>query len=568
MAKNKKKFARGGQVGIPRDPNIDLYENQILQAKAQANSGSFLTGALDIAGMGAIGFGMGKMAQGIEAGEGTSNGGTNWGQYLMPGVQALGAIPMFAHGGIAGENIEVEGGEVMETPLGELTELEGPSHEQGGIDVNVPAGTEIYSDRVLGADGKTMAQRKKAREKMLAKLQKKLDNNPNDTMLQRTYKRMSEQFQAQDEQDMQEMLQIQEMEGEMQEFALGGRVKQTSLSKQPLGLMDTDNFFDNQGVPNVYTGQVNRKEKSVIPAGSRGLVPINTQGPTANLNFDYFNAPTNTKAPSNPLTLPSVAPTTGFTTGEMLGMFGQAYNTFAPMENTQRMRAGDTVNTNQFKDYGKAGLKKLDESKQFAQQNLDNQKQQIALQGNSARTTNRNTARGINTMRAMDIATNANEQVTLAQVQDRYAQQMQQIMSMEAQALAQQDQVVMKGAQEADIANRQDRAAYFSNMAQDIATKGQGLQAMGRTLNEVKTRGTTQNTLNSMFPDFKYDSATGKITGVEEVIEKYPSVFGLITDGKKRQEVAMGLATNVYTIDQDNQLIKISTGEVVDVTKL
>src|SRR5690606_1317424 len=74
----------------------------------------------------------------------------------------------YAQGGTA---IEVEGEEIIQTPDGQMQKMQGPSHEQGGIDMNVPEGTKIYSDR-LELEGKTMQQRKLNREKRLAKAAK------------------------------------------------------------------------------------------------------------------------------------------------------------------------------------------------------------------------------------------------------------------------------------------------------------------------------------------------------------------------------------------------------------
>ncbi|MDV7394826.1 hypothetical protein RZS08_25805, partial [Arthrospira platensis SPKY1] len=70
--------------------------------------------------------------------------------------------------------IEVEGEEVVETPQGQVQQIEGPSHDEGGVPMEVPQGTQVFADRVKGADGRTMAERKKRREARLAELRAKL----------------------------------------------------------------------------------------------------------------------------------------------------------------------------------------------------------------------------------------------------------------------------------------------------------------------------------------------------------------------------------------------------------
>ncbi len=42
-------------------------------------------------------------------------------------------------------NAEIEGGEVVRFPNGNLDRPSGPSHAQGGVDINAPENTEIYS---------------------------------------------------------------------------------------------------------------------------------------------------------------------------------------------------------------------------------------------------------------------------------------------------------------------------------------------------------------------------------------------------------------------------------------
>jgi hypothetical protein len=73
------------------------------------------------------------------------------------------------------QDVEVEGGEMYETPQGETGEFQGPSHEEGGIPLevgqDVQEGTKVYSDRLKVGD-KTLAERKATRERQTANLEK------------------------------------------------------------------------------------------------------------------------------------------------------------------------------------------------------------------------------------------------------------------------------------------------------------------------------------------------------------------------------------------------------------
>ena len=128
---------------------------------------------------------------------------------------------LFRDGGM----VEVEGGEAYETPNGEVGEFVGPDHSEGGIKMEVgdkndnmvdyadalnfankldksnlvdkgskgivPEGTMVYSKRIK-KDGKDMAKRKLQREKYIASLEKKLEENPMDPLLLATYNRAKE----------------------------------------------------------------------------------------------------------------------------------------------------------------------------------------------------------------------------------------------------------------------------------------------------------------------------------------------------------------------------------------
>ncbi len=90
------------------------------------------------------------------------------------------------------KDVEVEGGEMFETPQGQVGEFQGPSHEQGGIPLelgqDVQEGTKVYSDR-LKVGNKTLAERKATRERKIANLEKIASNNLADAAVKNAAKR-------------------------------------------------------------------------------------------------------------------------------------------------------------------------------------------------------------------------------------------------------------------------------------------------------------------------------------------------------------------------------------------
>lgn len=111
--------------------------------------------------------------------------------------------------------IEVEGGEVMETPDGQVQELEGAAHEDGGIPLdNVPQGTDIFSDRLKGKDGKTMAERKMAREKKRSNLFDMISTNSTDLAVKNTAQRKMGFLDKEEQEDKQ----MQEIANQIQQL--------------------------------------------------------------------------------------------------------------------------------------------------------------------------------------------------------------------------------------------------------------------------------------------------------------------------------------------------------------
>lgn len=109
-------------------------------------------------------------------------------------------------GEVPTNNVEAEGGEVVQTPDGTTSELEGPSHAEGGIDLSLPEGSVIFSDKlgIKGRDGsfKTLAERKKDRDNKILKASKGFKNGYGDLFARNTAKRILNNAQTEEESDL------------------------------------------------------------------------------------------------------------------------------------------------------------------------------------------------------------------------------------------------------------------------------------------------------------------------------------------------------------------------------
>ena len=405
--------------------------------------------------------------------------------------------------------VEVEGEEVGETPDGKVMKFKGPSHENGGIDINLPEGTEMFSKRIK-IDGVSIADRKAKREKRTLTLEKLLEGNPTDKLTQNTVSRTKQVNDSEDEFDknVQEVVKnALSPKQDNQKFDLGGLVPRKGYSKNnvfyqtPEWMEYAKNLLTPQ--PQFDFEKLKEFKNTMLIYDNASLDNGTSDSETTQEMGKRLSTPFQQKE-SNEIT---TNPKKGFdfknllgnmTTGDIVGMLGNYVSTFGPMKNTLENRAGDTPNINMFKDYGKDGLKAIEGEKQYIDDIRDEQLQDLELSRTGQIKRNRNSARGINTQRALDLATDSGINDTKANIYTQFANQMMSIMAQKAQMENQQDQVVMQGEQNRDLADRQDRDNFFTQMAQDIATKGQGLQETGYDINKIKERNVIDNLLKQL----------------------------------------------------------------------
>jgi len=106
----------------------------------------------------------------------------NYGGYHIPkGVYANGGMSIDNEN----PNAEIENEELMRSPNGSTMQVDGNSHAQGGIPVNIPNGTQIYSDRLKDPESKkTFA--KLAEKYKVNKEEKVLDNKKSSSLARST----------------------------------------------------------------------------------------------------------------------------------------------------------------------------------------------------------------------------------------------------------------------------------------------------------------------------------------------------------------------------------------------
>lgn len=633
----RKKYALGTSgVSVKnylQSPREALAKNDILMSKAEleAQTNPLAMGVemgtqvlSQLASSGAL-----TKKPDIAAGVGNSGTQFEGGNFMTPEEQfafeSQRTIAAMGNPGIPAGEVELEGDEVIQTPNGQVAELKGPSHEQGGIPMevgdpnspltsgSVPEDSEAFSKRVFKG-GKNMADRKMSRERTKESLLSLLDSNKSDIAIKNTVNRKMANLEREEQED----LAFQEMASlfsQVQEFAYGtGRKGIKKYAVGTNGIQDPTKpwrlpFSTQADMPTEdivgtsFTPVYSPPNKFYGKANDTMLAPIaksfiNSKGSTSN-NLDFSDKenvkdlqkwiygkedgpeidgmigpdtiakgiarqngitpegelmPEVTGIPSNiqlkpipnvipavegisntfvgpdgvPVTIGStnkgtstnniVAPTNSIpgstgnstteeatkrkgyvpTAGDFLTLAGTAYSAFAPMANTLENRAGDTPNVNEYKDFGKESLDTLARAAGFLTQERDNSNRKVASASRGAKKSGRAGARGINQVRAMDLATDINTTNAQADIDTAFANKTLGLLGQKANLQSTIDQVVMGGEQAADLADRQDRDNFYTQLGKDKASKGEGIQQLGKNVNTMLQNPILMNLLENM----------------------------------------------------------------------
>jgi hypothetical protein len=503
----------------------------------------------------------------------------------------------YALGGQVNSNIplEAEGGEVAQTPNGENINIQGASHENGGVKMALPEGTKIYSDRIE-IEGKSMADRKKARENRIAKLAILLKNKKADTATKQGVERELQFIQQQEQSD----LAIQQQVGEMKknkemsnlQMKYGGILKKYDGGTEfltsdifyhgygpdagkkaikfnhgsneyiiPQGMFDVNDYnkadaakwFSEQYYPqyiqNATTPPINTNYSKSLDGGNTWTTPSfnysNNQkssefiGPTIPENYyntdGSYNTNYNTGLNNNTTTSnlntktnvgldPNITPyketnsggvaqsNLPFTTGENIGMAGNAVGAFSPMFTTLLNRLGDKPNPNFYKNYGTEAMKTYNSQFDYLNGVQSNQLRDLKLSENAAMNQARNSSRSVNTNRALNIAGNQVANKARNDIYNNFAESTMKLLQGKSAMQQQIEGVKAQGLAGQDLANRQDRDSFYTSMGMHGADMGKLVNNFGKTTVNNEQNNAYLNLMAQMTKHgINVDPLTGKI---------------------------------------------------------
>lgn len=495
---------------------------------------------------------------------------------------------LFAMGGLVEDTnvpIEAEGGEIVETPQGGLEELFGPSHEQGGIPLQVPQGTEVFSDRLVGADGNTMATRKKLREIKEQRIQKKLDKNPGDILLKKTLQRVKSQNEMQEQKDLQIMESVKQAQQPTEEYALGGLVNPLPLLgnlfnfKLPSITGTSDDFHGGWlGTPGINPNE----SLNINPDGSIGEVEIVAKRKPkgqSTISIPTNNTSINTTTPEIPIVgagkqgvdwsnilgkVSEANPLNGATIGDLFGLYNNYKASKDLRNNTIRNMEMTPEERNYYDTYGRDTLSRIKDKYGLLEGIKDQTLLDLQLNRNSAVSRNNNGARGINTQRALNLATDAQTDKATREVYSNYLAQKMGILDQEITMMDNIDKMYRVGEEQRDDRHLKNMDNFFTNMAQEISTRHNADNALAKAMNHRQLENVYKD-LYGKTKNYEYS----RINGVDYV-RTPEGTFRLTQGGPQKvtaeEEQSLGQPLKSQAVDFNNNNTVNTTTAIPDIS--
>lgn len=525
-----------------RSPDETLAENQHRWADARdkaANSTAVrvLQGLSDVTGL------IGAGAQAYASG--------NWSGFSN---RLVDAVNRYDTGGMV--PVEVEGQEMFETPQGQTGTFVGPSHEEGGMPVAMPEGTKIYSQRVE-EQGQSMAERKRRRDAALRNAELELERRPTDPIAKRTLKRIQEINAEEDARDMEVQSLLHEATHQIADsFRTGGVVDERTgryiiglprpkFSEQsPYEYEQGDEYFPElaqqrmrlhrklaNGVNDAQTKRAFMDRAPVLPpqpvntfsdklamsgnsalggSGAQYMQTIRNQ--SGKIAKQLYQEDERRRAIER-AALDNAKEGVGSTAmgvGDIIKAYAHINAVNEAERNQLNYEASQQPFRNQYRNFGNNAIAEAEAQKPYIQQQLDNQLKQLRLQTNADKTRMRNTAGSVNTLRALDVASEEQHQTGVANAYQQAYQQMQAVRQHLAALQNERDAKVMAGEDDRDLNQREQEAQNYKNRDTIIASRHKALESIGTIANNFQQNKATQDLLNRYS---KYGNQANASTG-------------------------------------------------------
>lgn len=502
--------------------------------------------------------------------------------------QKLKGSPKMAAGGNV--PVEVEGGEIYETPEGDVGQFHGPSHEEGGIPTELPQGTSIYSVR-NGVGNNTMADRKKSRERRYNSALAAVQRNPTDPIARKTLSRILQVNQQQDAQDMaiqNTMHQIDELKAQLEQLLLNSK-KKVASDEGGDEKQNGRTFATGGWLYNPIDAEEEKKKEETKQARAEKITPLanNTSWQELYNSPSYQNAVKRYKDSfmqkqqqdmmkdaqrENRLGSPSsfwddvkgafkkVKDTVGNkdystlipTAGEALQQYARGRGIREKWRNLQMAQASTPTNRNFYENYGNRSIAEIDRGKQYIQDTLNQQLDELRYAKDAQQIRNRDSASGINQLRALDALNDLDYSRKVQQAKLQADISMSQLNQAQANNYNNQDQIRMTGATNADTANRRDTDNYFTQRDKMIDDTTRMIDQVGQYLNQKVADYRTNNAINSAAKYGQRINQSGEMEDGDQAVEGVQNLAGSQMASEPKKSISEAAQKMLYNIESGN----------------
>lgn len=171
------------------------------------------------------------------------------------------------------------------------------------------------------------------------------------------------------------------------------------------------------------------------------------------------------------------------TLGDKIGIGSTIAGVGGNLINTLINRANEKDNINFYADYGNEALALNNKVFESAAGTRDNTLDDLQLSANAGLNRNRNSARSVNTLRNLDLATGTQLDEATQKVNNKYFADLSSIFDKRSNITLQRDDKVAYGETQRDIADRHDDDAFATNLSSNITNIADLGQSLGKNLN-------------------------------------------------------------------------------------
>lgn len=493
--------------------------------------------------------------------------------------------------------VEVEGGEIIENEDGTTQKVEGPRHEQGGVDAMIDDDATVYSDRLqslIGASkvektAKSIAEEKEKRDAKALSLQKKLEKNPNDRLLANTLALTLQQNMIADQMDLMwqqiARMGLEEQAGGKEQLmnAMFNKQDKTESEESEKQQEPQPEEEQEEEIEKPEKEEVNQEKLALGKERIKekllaGAVPTIT---TEASNDEELTAEQK-KAQEEAAKISLISEGVGNILGNQLYSTGAIISGLGGLNTTLQQRSEDILHENKYKGLARS-VDKLYEQSISNISNVTNKRLQEML--NESQTTKQsigNNFQSISNMAAYNAMLDDAVNKELAKIRGEELGAITGIQDERAKLLSTNMQKEMEGQAIAEALNDADRDAFYNALHLDYANIGQQMQAVASNMNKKyedktdlaklldaienigkdnKPKSEDENTEVVPPPESPQPAATnaGAVTTPTESPQPSATNAGAVTTSPSSTQTAATNAEEVTTPQQSTQQSEAST---------